>query len=415
MAETRRILRLGRRGDGVSEADADGPGLHVPFTLPGERVRVEREGDDRARLLDILESSPHRVRPVCPHFGRCGGCALQHMAAPAYLGWKREQVVSALAQRGFHAKDVAALVHPVRPLPLRSRRRAVLTAKRERATRLGYSARLSHDFVAAGPCPILTPAIESRLPDLASLVGMLPGDGLRVTVLDAMPGLDVTVEGAGPIAAPALRADLARRAADIGVARLTVAGETVVEHAAPVLDIGGVSVVPPPGGFVQASAAAEETLAGLVLDGIGKARSVADLFAGIGTFTFRLARRARVTAVEGEEAAVAALDRARRRAPGLKPISAIVRDLDRRPLMPAELKDFDAVVFDPPRAGAKAQAERLAASRVPGVVAVSCNPASFARDARILADGGYRLRWVAPVDQFLFSPHIELVAAFRHA
>ena len=406
MTEIASIIRLGHRGDGVTEA-----GVHVPFTLPGERVAIEPDGGERARPLEIVDPSAERIVPVCPHFGRCGGCALQHMSAPAYLEWKREQVIAALAQRGLDAE-----VKPTRPLPIGSRRRAVLTAKRDRdRVRLGYRARLSHDFVAAGPCPILTPAIEQALPRLADLVAPLVRDEARVTVLDTSAGFDVSLEGAKPDRAPAAQADLSRRALAAGVARLAIGGETVIEHAPPALYMGGVAVVPPPGSFVQASEAAEIAMAGLVLEAVGRARVVADLFAGIGTFALRLARRARVTAIEGNRAAIEALDRAVRRATGLKPVTAVVRDLERRPLLPQELKDFDAVVFDPPRAGAKPQAERLAMSRVPAVVAVSCNPASFARDARILVDGGYILSWVGPVDQFLFSPHIELVAAFRRA
>ncbi len=406
----RRILTvdaLGHSGDGIAETAAGR--LFVPFALPGEMVEAAVDGE-RATLLAVLEPSPARVAPPCPHFGTCGGCALQHLAAPDYLAWKREQVIAAFAQRG-----IAAAVAPVIAVPPDSRRRAVLTAEqRDGTVVVGFHRAGSHDVVAITGCRVLVPPILRRRERLAALAApfLRPGVRARLTVLAADNGLDVTLDDVGRPGAGAAAAAIAVAATDPAIARLAIAGEVVFQAREPEVTAGAIILLPPPGGFLQAVRSAEDALAEAVLTGIGPARAVADLFAGAGTFTFRLARRAKVTAVEGEAALVTALERAARRATGLKPVTARRRDLFRNPLAPAELAGFDAVVFDPPRAGAKAQAEALARSAVPRVVAVSCNPATLARDARILVDGGYRLADVQPVDQFLWSAHIEAVATF---
>jgi 23S rRNA (uracil1939-C5)-methyltransferase len=397
------IVRLGSGGDGVAE----GPGgpIYVPFTLPGERVVIAIEpGEDRGALLDVLAPSPDRVAPVCPYFGDCGGCALQHMEERAYLAWKRDQVAAA-----FKARGVVAEIEPVRPVALGNRRRAVLTLGKDGAV-LGYRRARSHDLIDVAACPVLAPAISNRLAKLKQALGPLLGGKreARVTVTETADGLDVLVEGARP--SPAAIGALAGRAGGLGVARLTAGRESIALGEAPAVELSGVAVKPPPGAFLQASREAEGELVTLVREGVGGAKRVADLFAGVGTFTLALAPAASVDAYEADGASLAALAQAARQTQRLKPVRTFVRDLFRSPLGAKELDSYDAVVFDPPRAGASAQAAQLAKSRAPVLVAVSCNPGTLARDLRILVDGGYRSTRVVPVDQFLFSPHIEVVA-----
>ena len=412
-----RIDRLGAQGDGVAQGPEgrgpEGP-LFVPYALPGERVRVAVEaGQSHGRLLAVLDPSPDRVLPICPHFGICGGCALQHLEEGAYLAWKRDQVGAALASRGL---DVS--IEPVRSVKLASRRRATFAlARAPSGAVLGYHRRGSHDIFEVEACPVLVPQLEASLPKLkAALAGLAPVKGqarVSVTVSDA--GLDVAVEdvsaalGADRHAAMA-QASLARASMAAGVARLTLGGEVVMQRAAPSLTLSGAHIVPPPGAFLQASGAAEQILVELVSEGLGRAKRVADLFAGLGPFTLALAKGAAVDAFEQDADALAALAVAARATPKLKPVRVHMRDLFRTPLTAKELAAYDAVVLDPPRAGARAQATELAASSVAKIVAVSCNPGTLARDLRILVDGGYRITRVVPVDQFRFSPHIEVVA-----
>lgn len=409
MPQTVTIDHLAHRGDGVGHLN-DKP-IFVPLTLPGERVSIEPKGE-RARLISVETPSPDRVEPLCPHFGLCGGCALQHMEEGAYRAWKRAQVVAALAARGIDAD-----VRPIVASAPGTRRRAVLTAVRAGGrVLLGYHERMANRLVAIETCKVVTPRIVAALPDLNRLASRLaPRKGeLRLTALDTTAGLDVAAEGADRKASNDFPA-LGRLAADADFARLSVNGEVVIEIRPPALDMGGAAMVPPPGGFVQASAEAEAAMAGAVLEAVTGAKRVADLFAGSGTFALRLAREAMVHAVESDKSALAALDSAWRQTQGLKTIKQETRDLFRSPLRPDELEGFDAVVFDPPRAGAKEQAAQFAASKVPTIVAVSCNPATLARDLRTLMDGGYALKSVLPVDQFLFSPHIEVVAHLTRA
>ncbi len=406
------IASLGHLGDGVAETDAGQ--LFVPFTLAGERARVRTLGEGRAELLKILEPSPERVAASCKHFGICGGCSLQHMRASAYAEWKRLQVMAALKARGIDCD-----VEPLVAAAPHSRRRATLAATRtKKGVTIGYYMRASHTIMAAQECPLVVPEIESALEGLAQLVE--PGlsrkgrASLSVTLTEA--GLDVAVSGGKEAPDGPLRSELAKRAAAANFARLTWDGDILAERRTPIVTFSGLRVAPPPGAFLQATAEGEAELVRLVLEGVGDAKRVVDLFAGCGTFTAALAKRATTLAVEGEGKSLAALDRALRQqgpALGLKPVALVTRDLFRRPLHSSELLKNDAVVFDPPRAGAAAQAEMLAKSNVPLLVGVSCNPATFARDARTLIDGGYRLTRVTPVDQFLWSPHIELVGIFR--
>jgi 23S rRNA (uracil1939-C5)-methyltransferase len=402
------ITALGHRGDGIADGP-DGP-IYVPCTLPGETAEVEAWPDhpDRRHLLNVEHASPERIAPICPHFGVCGGCALQHWASAPYRAWKRGLVVEALRQAGIDA-PVADLIDAHGD----GRRRAVFHARRgtHDVLEVGFSAARAHHVVAIDRCPILAKSLDGALTAawaIAERLGAMakPLD-IGVTATDA--GLDVDVRGSGPLNAPAAAA-LPRLAAQQNLARLTRHGELIAQAHAPTLQMGTATVALPPAAFLQATAEGEAVLARLVLEICGGAKSVADLFAGVGPFALRLAARSRVVAVDDNEAALGALKRAAETASGLKPVTAERRDLFKNPLLAAELNRLNAAVFDPPRQGAQAQARELAASRVPVIAAVSCDAGTFARDLRILVDGGYRLTAVTPVDQFRYSPHVEIVA-----
>ncbi len=418
------IRTLGGRGDGTTELD--GRVLFVPLTLPGDRVRVRltggRAGALRGEVLELIEPGPGRREAPCPHFGPCGGCGLQHLDDRAYVDWKRGQALQALARHGFDPSVVGELIR----IPPGTRRRAALSAHREEALpqgqglHLGFLGRGSHRVEDLRTCLLLTPGLLAFLDPLRRaldpLVAAVERWGLVVSATETGIDLCLQVRRAPGlqdrerVAALAEAGDLARVSWQEGEG----APEPIVVRRAPIVTFGSVAVTPPPGGFLQPSREGEEALSELVLghvpDGAGR---VADLYCGCGTFTFRLAARARVLAAEGDGAALEALQTAARRAGLDGRVSAERRDLARRPLTPDELSAFDCVVFDPPRAGARAQAEQLAQARVPRVVAVSCNPATFARDARILVDGGYRLTSLVPLDQFSWSAHVELVACLE--
>lgn len=401
-----RIVRLGAQGDGV--ADCEGRPVFVPFALPGEDVLADVSGE-RGRLVRVLEASAERVEPVCRHFGTCGGCSVQHMSSKAYRIWKRELVVSAFRARGINA-DVAELVEPGG-----RRRRAVFSVERQReGIAIGFHEAQSHALVPIDECPVLEPKIVSMLPQLGALLAPLVSKrGARLTITATNSGLDVLLDGIERRLTPDVRSRLAAGASDLKLARLTVSNDVVVETLPPFLSFGAADVVLPPGVFVQAVAEAEAEMARRITAAVGKAKIVADLFCGMGAFTFPLAVRARISAFDGDKDAIDALVAASKKTSGLKPISARVRDLFREPLSPLELNEHDAIVFDPPRAGAEAQAQRLAKSKVKTVVAVSCNPATLARDARHLIDGGYKIESVTPIDQFVYSAHVEVIAVFR--
>ncbi len=277
---------------------------------------------------------------------------------------------------------------------------------------VGFAAARSHQIVPIDHCPILAPSMAGAIEAAWAIAGALKsGKPLDIQITASQSGLDIDVRGSGPIGTGESTA-LAAVAEKYRLARITRHGELVAQRAQPAVAMGRATVPLPAGSFLQATAAGEETLASLVLGHAAKAKTVADLFCGVGPFALRLAERARVTAVDSDADAIAALKKAIAGASGLKPINAEVRDLFRRPLVATELKNFDAVVFDPPRQGAQAQARELAKSTVPIVIAVSCSADTFARDARILIDRGYTLETVTPVDQFRYSAHVEIVARF---
>jgi 23S rRNA (uracil1939-C5)-methyltransferase len=405
------IDHVGHFGDGV--ALAGGQSVYVPYTLGGETVEVAAvpgRHPDRRRLLAVERASPERIAPFCQHFGVCGGCAIQHWETERYRAWKRDLVVGTLAQAKLDCE-----VDPLLDAHGRGRRRITLHARMgtHDVLKVGFAAASSHEIVPIDQCPILDPALGGALEAAWAIAEPLrpAGKPLDIQITATDTGLDVDVRGSGPLPAKMITA-LSRVAEAHRLARLTRHGELVLMRAPPSIMIGAARVVLPPGSFLQATIAGEEALAALAGGHCGRARHIADLFCGVGSFALRLAANSKISAFDSDAGAIEALQKAAKATPGLKPVKAEARDLFRRPLMPPELRDYDAVVFDPPRQGAQAQAEQLAASKVPLVVAVSCNAATFARDARILVDGGYRLEAVTPVDQFRHTPHVELVAKF---
>jgi 23S rRNA (uracil1939-C5)-methyltransferase len=406
------IDHVGHFGDGV--AIVDGRSIYVPCTLGGEIVEVAPaigHHPDRRNLVHVERASAERIEPFCQHFGTCGGCAIQHWQSSHYQEWKRDLVVATLAQNGIDCK-----VHPLIDAHGLGRRRMTLHARlgTHDVLRVGFAAANSHEIVPVDRCPILDPALSGALEAAWAIAEPLKPTGkpldIQVTATDG--GLDVDVRGSGPLPA-GLIATLSRVAERHSLARLTRHGELVLMRAPPTITVGPSTVTLPPGSFLQATLAGEETLAALVSNHCKGAKHIADLFCGVGPFALRLAAKSRVSAFDYDAASVSALQKAAASTNGLKPVKAEARDLFRRPLVPVELRDFDAVVFDPPRQGAQAQVQQLAASKVKAVVAVSCNVATFARDARILIDGGYRIEAVTPVDQFRHTAHVELVARFR--
>ncbi len=403
MSEIVKITGLGAEGDGIATTRG-GEQHFIPQALPGEMWQIE-DGIAPA-LVDPL---PDRRRPFDPSDEPCGGCVARHMPLAMYHDWKRDLLVRALRSQAIDAE-----IAPLIAVPEHSRRRATFNAQRVGGVmRVGYHGRRSHDLVAAEDCPVLDARIVALLPVLAELAAVV-GRGrdlptrVAVTLTDA--GADVDVDGSERALDATARALIGKIAASAKLARVSVGGAPVIERAVPVLYFGGKAVVAPPGVFLQAVPLAEQAMIGLVTAALGTAKRVADLFCGLGTLTLPIAQKARVAAFDADRVAIATLDDALRRNQGLKPVTTQPRDLFRDPLAPMELKDFDAVVIDPPRAGAKAQCERLVQSKVKRVVMVSCNPATLARDLRILIDGGFRLDAITPIDQFLYSPHLEAVA-----
>jgi 23S rRNA (uracil1939-C5)-methyltransferase len=416
LPDTIEIQSLGAQGDGVaSVGDAR---IFVPFALPGDRVRceiVDRRGDGwHARLKEIVAPSPQRVNAPGAPFAHCGGCMLQHLEHGAYRAWKLALVETALRQRGLEMPPGAALIDT----PPNSRRRARFAAERTKdGLRFGFHMPESTEIAPDAECRVLSPGLREALPVLRDLAMAALAVGGTATVTAALTdtGLDVLItleralERRRALTEAAMKAPIARLSWQRGHGE----PEPLLQQIAPRVRFGGIGVDLPPDAFLQPSAEGEAALVAAVTAYAKGAKSIADLHSGCGTFTFPLAKIGKVAAFESAKPAVAAIIAAANRSGLAGRVTAKPRNLDSSPLPPEDLKAFDCVVFDPPRAGARSQAEMLPRSRVKHVVAVSCNPASFARDARILVDGGFAMQELVAVDQFVWSSHVEVVALFR--
>lgn len=414
------IKRLNHRGEGVA---AEQGAQVIARVLPGEVV------DEMGR---ILTPSPDRVKPPCRHYKSCGGCAMQHSSDRFIADWKTEVIRKGLAVRGIETE-----ILPIATSPAAARRRAILHGRRgKKGTTLGFFARASDMLVDVPDCQLLTPQIMAARPALNALIMLAASrkSTVELVVIQSMAGLDIDLRVGGhdglgtggsgsaggktrqPLAAKQNVADhiarLAAIAEDYDLARLSWAGEVIVTRRLPVQKFGPAEITPPPGAFLQATAHGQSVLSRAVQRALDGARQVVDLFAGCGTFTFPAAQTAEVWALEGDAALIQALDAGWRNSRGVKKIQGEQRDLFRQPVVWREMEHVDGVIIDPPRAGAQAQMQELAASSVPKIAAVSCNPVSFARDAELLIKGGYRLQWIQPVDQFRWSSHVELVGLF---
>ena len=406
------INAVGAQGDGLARTE-DGKPAFVPLTLPGETVLANMDGA-RGEIAEILRASAERVAPACKHFGVCGGCALQHWAAEPYRAWKAEQIRIQLSMEGLETE-----ILPTFAAPPASRRRVALHARKVKGgAKLGFKERRSWNLVPIEECPVTDPRIVAALPALAKLAEPFlehPKSAPTLHITLTGTGLDIDVTGverkSGGLSADArMRAAMAASEGDF--ARVTLAGETVYGARQPLVKLGPAVVALPAGSFLQAVPAAERAMVEFAVAESQGASRIADLYCGVGTFTFRLAEVAAVYAAEMSAPAVTALKAALGSVPGLKPITAEARDLVKRPVLTTELAKTDVVVIDPPRAGAAEQTVEIAKSKVAKVVSVSCNPGTFAKDARVLVDAGFRLEKVLPVDQFVWSPHIELVGVF---
>ena len=399
------VERLGRKGDGVA-ISGDRRAL-ASLVLPGEVIEGD-EADGRIRDAKIVTPSGQRVRPACGHYRACGGCSLMHGSEDFLRDWKLGVVEQALRAQGL-----AAPVTGIHVSPPRSRRRAVLSGRRtKKGALVGFHARASAVITDIADCQVLRPAIQDALPFLRRLVvagGSRTGE-MSLAVTETPAGLDVAVTGGKPMDSQLFQS-LAALADEGDLARLSW-GDRTITRRPPALVMGRARVVPPPGAFLQATPEGEAALIAAVRDITRGAGRVLDLFAGCGTFTLPLAEQAEIHAVEGLAAPLAALDAAARQTAGLRRITTETRDLARRPLLPDELR-HDAIVIDPPRAGAEAQAREIARAQVARPAWVSCDPVTFARDARILAEGGLDIVRLFIVDQFRWSPHVETVAEIR--
>ena len=397
------IIRLGHHADGI----AAGP-VFAPRTLPGEVITGRLDGQ-AVRDVRIVTPSDHRVTAPCVHFKTCGGCHLQHASDSFVADFKTDVVRTALS-----AKGLSTDFRPIETSPTKSRRRAVFSARRtKKAALAGFHTRASDVIVEVPECQLLHPDVASALPmvEALAIVGSSRKGALSATVTQSKAGLDVLVTGGKPLD-QALRSELGATAEKFHLARLSWGDEVIVLRAPPFQSFGAAQVVPPSGAFLQATAHGEQALVSAVLRSVGGAKRLVDLFSGSGTFSLPLAQKSEVHAVESVGAMLTALDHGWRQASGLKKVTHEARDLFRRPLLLDELEQFDAIVLDPPRAGAEAQVAEIAKTRVPRIAYVSCNPVSFARDAAVLAMVGYTLDWIQVVDQFRWSSHVELASQF---
>jgi len=409
------INRLGRKGEGVAVTDRGI--LYIPYTLPYERVLAEQEEKagssnkkaDSAKLISVLAPSPHRIEPLCPLFTQCGGCSMQHAAHQTYSEWKRKLVEEQLQRAG-----ISFPVHPLIDAHGNGRRRVTFHARFSNKTVVGFMAAGSHNLIEIPFCPVLEPELKNA-PNIARDIAEIfskSAKTLDILISNSQSGYDVDIRGIGYLS-DKLRLELTELCTTLDLARLSNHGDVIVERRAPVILMGDSAVVPAPGAFLQATHLGEQVIAEHVVSITKGCKRVADLFSGCGPFTLRLAHHAEVHAVEMETVMLQALNRAARMTSHLRRVTVEQRDLFRRPLLIPELDKFDAVVLDPPRAGAEAQCQQLAKSHVPKVILVSCNAATFARDTALLMSGGYYCRSILPIDQFLYSHHVEIIGFFE--
>ncbi|MFC7049165.1 23S rRNA (uracil(1939)-C(5))-methyltransferase RlmD [Emcibacter nanhaiensis] len=413
------VQELGARGDGI--AGPAGAEVYIPYSVPGDVLEVKLKGK-QARISQVLEPSEHRQQPACRHFTRCGGCALQHVKADFYADWKRQQVMTALSHRGF--EDVEILDPVTSPPGSRRRTRLNAIGRGKGKAILGFSEKGSHNLIDLQECPVLRPEIVALIPALRDFLGQVIElrQKMAVEITAADNGLDLLLESKGDPSLD-LRMDVAAFAEARDIARISwrdtslkrAAPEMLLERRQPIVTFAGRKILIPPGTFLQATREGEAALISRLLPHLKEGGKLVDIFAGVGTFSVPALKKMAVHALEGNAEMVEALQKSVNLAPLQHPFSAEVRDLFIRPFLAHELEGFDIAVIDPPRAGAREQVAELAASSVPVIVMVSCNPATFARDARTLADGGYHMGPVTPVDQFLWSSHLEVVSVFSRS
>jgi 23S rRNA (uracil1939-C5)-methyltransferase len=348
-----------------------------------------------------------RVEPACQHFRKCGGCSLQNWSLGAQLSWKQQFVSDSLTQNG-----IFTTINPIVATSSKTRRRAIFSVRRVGKTQqLGFNMVQSHEIISIEECHVIAPEITDALPMLRDLAQLMPvkKNGGHITVTLTKTGLDISLSGVSEISLQ-LRGHMSNFALNRDLARLSIEQDVIIEIKRPIIYFGEVVATPPPGGFLQACEKIEQAMALELTGHFKKSKHIADLFSGSGAFAFYNAKHVSVHAVEGDEAAVACIDRSRRGLQGYKAISIEKRDLFRRPLLAQDLKAYDGVIFDPPRSGAENQCKMLAKSKVKKIAAVSCNPLTLSRDLRILVEGGYSVLSVTPYDQFLWTPHVEVVA-----
>ncbi|MEX6633193.1 class I SAM-dependent RNA methyltransferase [Hyphococcus lacteus] len=403
------IEKLGARGDGL--AMVDGKPIYIPYTVPNDKVEISFRGE-RGTVRSILNAGPDRVTAPCNYYGTCGGCLMQHVSEQLYMGWKRDIVVSALRREGFDEDVIVPLQHCTPA----SRRRAQFAIRKTKDTVLfGFNERGSSALTEISECIVLAPELDAAIHGLKAIATATPSQWRKFDMMATLcdNGIDVSITGgdADEDDLGASLATLVEVARENNFIRLSIDDAPVVVFSEPVVRFGAVDVSIPPGVFLQASREGEQRLIDLVVPYLAAAKRVADLFSGCGTFSFAV--DAHVDAFDIAGPAIEALEIAARRSNLRHPTKAHRRNLFDRPLLPAELNSYGAVIFDPPRAGAQAQSAQLAKSNVPIIIGVSCNPTSFARDAAILREGGYELSHVTPVDQFVYAAHVELVGVFR--
>lgn len=411
-----KINHIGAGGDGV----ADGP-IYVPFSVDGDDLEIKVQGS-KGRIKHIHKASPDRTDPICEHFGRCGGCSLQHVSEDYYRRWKQEQVRVALSHRGF--EDITILDAQISGPGSRRRARLSVMGRGKGVAIVGFAERASHNIIDIQECPVMAPEIVAFIGPLRKFLGSQLDlrQKMAVQINLAENGLDIILEGSGEPDLD-LRMDIAAFAEGQDVARICWQDskqknpyhEILCERRKPYVTFAGRQVYIPPGSFLQATKDGEATLTRFMKSALGDADKVVDIFAGCGTFTVALIATRAVHGVEGDQDMVDALKNSAHQMGTIRALTTEVRDLFLRPLLSHELNKFDAVVIDPPRAGARDQVAEIVKSDIKNLVMISCNPATFARDARLLVEGGFIMGDILPVDQFLYSPHIELAAGFRRS